>query len=46
MMVREFRGKKYISSSKDYSKIEKIADIGDVEKKMMWKKLDQVDKNS
>lgn len=31
MMVREFRGKKYISSSKDYSKIEKIANIGDVE---------------
>ena len=35
MMVREFRGKKFLSTSKEYSQIEEIKDIGDVEDEVM-----------
>ena len=31
MLVREFRGKKFILTSKESSSIEKLDDIGDVE---------------
>ena len=41
MMVREFRGKKFLSTSKENSKIEKISDIGDVEEEVSEEESDQ-----
>ena len=41
MMVREFRGKKFLSTSKEYSQIEEIKDIGDVEDEGSDEDIDQ-----